>query len=324
MKRLAFAFLISLGVHILAYTLAFRTRPAEPDRSDEPLLSLYPEFVTLSATSPPGVSVRPARAGIGAAPGDGGREGSQEEGTREGRPVGPAGGGGSGRPETTHGGRFTPLAGPIARRPAGRSAAADSTARGRIKGWRSGWDFSGVRAPADAVGESMRIKSGLSDVFRPGAPPSKPEKNPVQFDFMPSEVQVHAMASVYKKDKATQKDLYLDLDSSAPMTASLFNRELEFLVSKGFLTRKKISPENLFTFMTPFGAMPVEMSRKNRLNPVYEYKAQVDRTKLLSFLQSHETQLSDRLLQSSRRDTAAVAGALRECRRSMAALVREN
>ncbi len=229
-----------------------------------------------------------------------------------------------GRETARVGSRYIPVSGPVARRIYAGSAAADSVAAARVRDWwKSGWDFSGTRPTADAVGEMMRKRSGLTDVFRPNAPQPKPEKNAVRFDFMPSEVQVRAMASVYRKEKPTQKDLYLDLDAGGPMTASIFNRELEFLVSKGFLTRKKISPQNLLMLVTPVGAVPVEMSRLNRLNPVYEYKAQVDRSRLLAYLQSHQTRLRDRLAHAAAEDSAAAARSLAECERGMAALAEE-
>ncbi|MDM7926776.1 MAG: hypothetical protein QUS35_12240 [bacterium] len=239
--------------------------------------------------------------------------------------AGPTDGSGlPGRETSRVGSRFIPVSGPVAKRAYAGSAAADSAAAAHVRDWwKSGWDFSGIRPPADAAGEMMRKKSGLADVFRPNAPQPKPEKNPVRFDFMPSEVHVRAMASVYRKENPTQKDLYLDLDAGRPMTAALFNRELDFLVSKGFLTRKKISPENPLMVVTPIGAVPVEMSRLNRLNPVYEYKAQVDRSRLLAYLQSHQTRLRDRLVHAEAEDSAAVARSLAECERSMAALAEE-
>jgi hypothetical protein len=331
MKRLALAFLVSLGIHVLAYALAFRVRRAEPRTGDGPRLTPYPECVTLAEVvsaetrEPPGRregdGSRGVPAGTAAGAPESGPAEKRGEGTEE--TAGAGGSGGSGRPQAACRGRYAPLAGPIARRSGTGPAAADSTARGRLAGWRSGWDFSGIQGPADAVGASQRKRSGLADGFKPQAPAPKPEKNPPRFDFKPSAVQVRAMATLYRRGPATQKDLYLELDPGARMTASLFDRELDFLVSKGFLTRKKISPQNLFTFITPLGAVPVEMSRLNRLNPVYEYRAQVDRAKLLAFLQSRETGLRDRLLKASARDTAAVGRALRECERNMAKLAEE-
>jgi hypothetical protein len=130
------------------------------------------------------------------------------------------------------------------------------------------------------------------------------------------------MATLYKKGKATQTDLYLALDPSIPMTAATLNRQLDFLVEKGLVTRKKISPENLFGIATPLGVIGIEMSRKNRLNPVYEYKSQVDREKLLAYLQSNEFLLHERLKKTAAKDSAAVQRLIRRCEREMGILAR--
>ncbi len=335
MRRLSSAFLISLGAHILVFLLVSRIWTPGQDPSAGPLLALYTEVNLIPEGAQSAAAGKPARTGSGtispeaseiiSGGGPGHENGGEERGNAQSGTSDETDG--SGRfPawKARSGSRYVPVAGPVYRRPYAGSAAADSAAAAHVRDWwKSGWDFSGIRPPADAAGEMMRKKSGLADVFRPDAPQPKPEKNPVRFDFMPSEVQVRAMASVYRKQKPTQKDLYLDLDPGKPMTASLYNRELEFLVSKGFLTRKKISPQNLLMLVTPVGAMPVEMSRLNRLNPVYEYKAQVDRSKLLAYLQSHQTRLRDRLVHAAAEDSAAAARALAECERSMAALAEE-
>ena len=303
--------------------------------SAETFLSLYTELELIPEPSRTSTAAEPARPGAqtrspddsrtppGGGPGHGG--GGEPRAIVASANAGEAEGSESpGRQTSRIGSRYIPVSGPVAKRPYAGSAAADSVAAARVRDWwKSGWDFSGIRPPADAAGEMMRKKSGLADVFRPNAPRPKPEKNPVRFDFMPSEVHVRAMASVYRRQKPTQKDLYLDLDAGRPMTAALFNRELDFLVSKGFLTRKKISPENPLMLVTPVGAVPVEMSRLNRLNPVYEYKAQVDQSILRAYMQSQETRLRDRLVRAAVKDTAAVGRTLRECVRSLAALAEE-
>jgi hypothetical protein len=150
----------------------------------------------------------------------------------------------------------------------------------------------------------------------------KEEKNPVQLDFLPDETHVQVMAALYKNGKATQKDLYLSLDPSIPMTAGLFDRQLDFLVEKGLVTRKKISPENLFGIATPFGVLGFEMSRKNKLNPVYEYKSQLDREKLLAYLQSNEFLLHEKLKRTAAGDTAAVHRLIHRCEKEMGILAR--
>ncbi|MDM7924805.1 MAG: hypothetical protein QUS35_02200, partial [bacterium] len=60
MKRLALAFLISLGVHILAFSTVFRMRTTEPVLIDEPSLSLYTELEVIPEGS---LAVSAARQG---------------------------------------------------------------------------------------------------------------------------------------------------------------------------------------------------------------------------------------------------------------------
>lgn len=103
-----------------------------------------------------------------------------------------------------------------------------------------------------------------------------------QFDFIPNMAQIRAMTILYEKGKATQLDIYPLLDTSQPITAEGFDKHLETLVKKGFLTKKKISPELSFSL---FG-LPIEMSAKNRKNPLYQYEPKVEKTKIIDFLQA--------------------------------------
>jgi len=107
-----------------------------------------------------------------------------------------------------------------------------------------------------------------------------------RFDFIPTRAQIEALAYLFRNDEATQIDLYANLDSAAGVTARHFDDELDFLVRKGFVTRKKISPRH--TLMVGAGgiAVPIELSRKNRLNPVWDYQPRVDRIRLRHYLQS--------------------------------------
>jgi hypothetical protein len=221
---------------------------------------------------------------------------------------------------------LVPLRSPFAARAAHPSADTDSLVQQRMQRLFSGMDFSGVGAGPDPAGDWNRKRSGTGDVLRSGSggkgAAPKEEKNETRFDFLPSENQVQALSVLYQKGKATQKDLYLELDNSVTTTIERFNGELEMLLEKGFVSRKKISPQNLFTIATPFGGFPIEMSGRNRRNPVYEYKALVPRQTLLAFLQSHEFFLAERLRKASPKDTALVRSLLRRCERGMAAAVR--
>lgn len=115
-----------------------------------------------------------------------------------------------------------------------------------------------------------------------------------RFDFIPSRAQIEALAYLFRNDEATQIDLYAHLDPAAGVTAAHFDDELAFLVRKGFVTRKKISPQNILMAGAAGFAVPIELSRKNRLNPVWDYRPRVDRIRLRHYLQSRLFLLEER------------------------------
>jgi hypothetical protein len=321
MKRFAVAFFISSALHLLVVLLAFHLRNSGKTEAVTALIAPYPEWIVLDGNSfVTGESVSGGAGGTGS--------GSASPGASAGSTGAPAA---RGAGEDAQAGipvpkPMVPLKSPFAAHGRSAKAKTDSLVRGRVSDWFAEQDFSGVKAFHDAVDDRIRKRAGGSDVFSPWknrtAESHKEEKNPVRFDFLPDETHVQVMAALYQKGKATQKDLYLDLDPSIPMTAALFDKQLEFLVEKGFVSRKKISPENLFGIATPFGVIPIEMSRKNKLNPVYEYKNQVDRQKLLAFLQSNEFLLRERLKKAAPRDTAMVQKLIRRCEKGMGILAR--
>ncbi|RKY80260.1 hypothetical protein DRQ07_05645 [candidate division KSB1 bacterium] len=114
-----------------------------------------------------------------------------------------------------------------------------------------------------------------------------------EFDFIPSKNQIIAIKVLNNMSSATQIDLYSQ--SGIQTTAEHFDKELSFLVKKGFLKRKKISPQLILNF---FG-VPVEMSKQNIRNPVYQYSSRVSSLQLITFLQrqlflQHEKLLKNR------------------------------
>jgi hypothetical protein len=324
MKNLIIAFCISIFLHTLIFYLVFRPRKAERPPVRAVAISLYPEsYWTVRDV----VSVQTPTEGTRSVPFHAGF--SEQAGS-----LPPFSGDATVRPGSETGivglpvpKPLIPLRSPFVQRETASRSRSDSLVRNRVSEWFSGMDFSGIKAFPDAVENQMYKKPTGIDI--PGlvsrlfsTPPKKEEKNEVQFDFFPSETHVQAMAALYKKGKATQKDLYLELDPAVPMTAEFFNGELDFLVQKGFMTRKKISPENIFGIATPFGVIPIEMSRKNRLNPVYEYKSQVDQGKLLAFLQSHEFLLKERMRASASADSAGIRSLVQKCEKEMRILTK--
>jgi len=137
------------------------------------------------------------------------------------------------------------------------------------------------------------IISGLVKAFK--------HKNPaVQFDFIPSKNQIIALKLLFRNKNSSQIDLYKSLDFNFPVTAELFNKELSQLVDKGFLKRKKISPQLIFNM---FG-VPVEISPQNIKNPIYEYKPGISQTQILTFLQAQLFLLKDKLAKSQKDNQA--------------------
>jgi hypothetical protein len=151
----------------------------------------------------------------------------------------------------------------------------------------------------DPASEYVKKRTGQSSILALNAvrPPEekKIEQNPARFDFIPTPLQVMAMASVYRLKEPDQVQLYSSIDPQLPVTASGFDANLEYLVKKGFLKRKKVSPELKLAVGSLFGGANIEMSRKNALNPRYEYTATVDRNTLISYFQAQIYTLNDSL-----------------------------
>ncbi len=160
----------------------------------------------------------------------------------------------------------------------------------KIESWFSSGGPGNIPARPDPAADHMKSQRGASPVLAlPSVRPTetrKVEQNPPKFDFLPNPVQLNAMTLLYKMKQATQVDLYADLDGSLLVTAEGLNANLEYLVKKGFLKRKKVSPENPLAIGSLFGSATIEMSRKNKLNPLYLYTPTVDRTTLISFFQA--------------------------------------
>jgi len=159
--------------------------------------------------------------------------------------------------------------------------------------------------PRDDVAEQVQkwINGTIYAMAPVQAPAPKEIKTTPHFDFLPTEAQIDALNIIYKKGKATQMDIYALLSTDQPITAEGFDQELEELVNKEFLTKKKISPENTFTIASPFFVLPIEMSKTNRLNPVYLFKPNVDKNKIMTYLQARLFLLQENL-RSSPTDSA--------------------
>ena len=133
----------------------------------------------------------------------------------------------------------------------------------------------------------------ISDLF------NKKKEKPVRLDFVPSDVELDILQTLWNNSQATDVEIYTALDSSFRVTAADLNEIMTKLADKGLLKRKLVSPRNEFTF--PLGA--VEMSAKNRRNRVYLYESRINSDEVLRYLQAvlYEVEYGE---QSTSSDTA--------------------
>jgi hypothetical protein len=139
--------------------------------------------------------------------------------------------------------------------------------------------------------DGIGVLPSVSDLISNAIQQEASKDIPPQFNFIPTKIQVHAIRVLKEHRKSTQIDIYALLDPALPVTAETLNKNLEILVDKGFLSRKKISPQHAFNF---FG-IPIEMSARNRKNPVYVYELKISEKTLVDFLQAQLTLAGDRL-----------------------------
>lgn len=122
----------------------------------------------------------------------------------------------------------------------------------------------------------------------------KPAPGPPTLHFIPSQEELNVLNSVWTQKEISDRQVYANLDTSVRLTAVDVNQVLKKLESKGVLTSELISPRNEFTFLTPFGGLPVEMSATNLRNRVYRYKSLVDRRHMMRYLQARLGQATAR------------------------------
>jgi hypothetical protein len=115
--------------------------------------------------------------------------------------------------------------------------------------------------------------SGLNKLF------SSPKKPRIQ--RIPSDIQLEALNVLWEDERATDMDIYAQLDTSLRLTATDLNNALADLYEDGIVTRRQVSPRNEFTVL---GGVKIEMSPQNRRNKVYEYKAEVKRQEFIDYL----------------------------------------
>ena len=119
--------------------------------------------------------------------------------------------------------------------------------------------------------------------------PKKP-----QLDFMPTQTEVQSLSLLFKEDSLSDTELYPLLDVNQGLTFDRFIKEMDRLTGKGLVRREKISPQQIFSL---FG-FPIEMSAKNRRNPQYRYKPNIDQKTLSIFLDSRLYRVKEQLKQN--------------------------
>jgi hypothetical protein len=113
-----------------------------------------------------------------------------------------------------------------------------------------------------------------------------------ELDFVPSDVELDALCSVWQQDSITAQQIYTRLDTSLRVTVEDVNNALEHLTDKGLLTRRIVSPQNKFKFFfLPEDRFGLELSPQNRRNRVYEYSSNLDQRIMLDFLNARAYQI---------------------------------
>ena len=102
----------------------------------------------------------------------------------------------------------------------------------------------------------------------------------IKLTKIPTDAQLEALNVVWEQKEATNQMIYSLMDSSVKLTAQDMNTVLEEMVQDGLLTREIVSPENKLTVM----AFQVEMSRQNLKNRIYQYKTDLKRDEMVTFL----------------------------------------
>lgn len=102
--------------------------------------------------------------------------------------------------------------------------------------------------------------------------------------FLPSDLEIEVLLKLWDEPLATDPELYVRLPSDLRITAEQFEKVLAQMVREGLVERKQVSPQNLFTILTPFGATQIEMSSLNRKNRVFQYQPLVNRKEILSLV----------------------------------------
>lgn len=135
-----------------------------------------------------------------------------------------------------------------------------------------------------------------------------------RLSVIPSETEIRILNTLWAQKKATGAAIYAQLDS-ARVTAADLQEILADMTDRGLLTRQQISPRREFTFVTPFGAVPIEMSSLNRKNREYVYQATISSEQMWTYL---DASLYNNQLAEANRDETILIQHLRRLMRIIA------
>jgi hypothetical protein len=146
---------------------------------------------------------------------------------------------------------------------------------------------------------------------------NKKAEPPPRLHKLPTREEMAALVVIYAKGEPTEHDIYAGIGNEIKLTADDLHAVLEGLVQQGILTQEIISPQNQFTFVTPFGSQGVELSRSNIRNRVYRYRSCIDQGHMMRFLQAAHYYVGT----TARSDTAMLR---REIRAKILQLLQSN
>ncbi|NQT24043.1 hypothetical protein HQ585_01680 [candidate division KSB1 bacterium] len=104
----------------------------------------------------------------------------------------------------------------------------------------------------------------------------------LRLDFIPTEGQIRALNHLFEKGAMQDTDLYPILNTEDFKTYDMYRNEMDRIVSKGLVSKEKVSPEQLFILFF----VPIEMNSKNKKNPEYRYEPLFSKKTLIDFLQA--------------------------------------
>ena len=188
-------------------------------------------------------------------------------------------------------------------------------------------DYIGERLRKDHTGQGQLLNvTGILGLILSALPDDwfkKKSSDIPRITKEPTKVELHVLYRLWNEGEHTDPELYSSLDSNVPITATGFNRILENMVEKGFLTRKIVSPQKLMGIVTPVGVAHVELSEMNKRNPIYQYKNILTKEDVMNYLHGQLFELKQKT-DSAKVEVEAVAKDLKRLEEKLMLLFESN